>query len=106
MGYFRSLVENMNDLVFGTKESVAEGFTAEVNQELLQQLKEKDEKIEELKGLIARLCYSTLESVNEAIDYFEGDEDFEEWVPEEEDEFDVAPNGFTEEEADEYYSLV
>jgi hypothetical protein len=107
MGYFRTLVDNMNSLVFGTDpyQKVAEEFTAEVNQQLLQQIQEKDARIEELKELIARLCYSTLASVNEALYYFADDEEIEEWIPEEEDAFD-EDTPLVDGEDDDFYAIL
>lgn len=95
MNFIQKLLKNIKDSVIGFDpyEEVAENLTAEINQTLLQQIKNKDTKIEELKEIITLICYRNISAVNETLhhfDVFDGDiyEEYEDDDKERERELD------------------
>lgn len=77
MNFIQKLLKNMEDSVIGFDpyEEVAENLTAEVNQDLLQQIKDKDTEIEKLREIITQICYRNMSAINEALSHFDGFDD-------------------------------
>lgn len=94
MNFIQKLLKNMKDSVIGFDpyEEVSESFTAEVNQDLLQQIKNKDTEIEELKEIITQICYRNMLAINEALSHFDGFDDdgyYEEYEDDDSEEQDT-----------------
>jgi hypothetical protein len=80
MDSFKQLLKKIKDFVITVDpyDDEEEDFTAEVNQDLLQQIKDKDTEIEELTEIIAQLCYRNMSAINEALSHFNADVYYEE----------------------------
>ena len=64
MDSFKQLLKKIKDFV----------ITVDPYEEVLQ---DKDTEIEELKEIIAQLCYRNMSAINEALSYFSGIEEYE-----------------------------